>query len=113
MPTTPAAPNCWPRAPLMDTVLDATIEAHRGVLEIAGTLLFDPTDPGTEPRLIVALTAEIVDGTGTVVSKHFEFVTPTSTGEAMATGPAPTPTWHPLPEQARPAAAIRALPAPG
>ena len=75
----------------MDTVLDATIESHRGVLE-AGTMLFDPTDPGTEPRLIVALTAEIVDGAGTVVSKHFEFVTLTSTGEALPTGPAPTST---------------------
>ena len=92
-----------PGHPLMDTVLDATIESHRGVLE-AGTLLFDPTDPGTEPRLIVALNAEIVDGTGTVVSKHFEFVTLTSTGEAMTTGPAPYLDLHPLPEQARPAA---------
>lgn len=92
-----------PGHPLMDTVLDATIESHRGVLE-SGTLLFDPTDPGTEPRLIVALTAEIVDGTGTVVSKHFEFVTLTSTGEALPTGPAPYLDLHPLPEQARPAA---------
>ena len=40
-PTTPAAPNFSPGHPLMDTVLDATIESHRGVLE-AGTLLFDP-----------------------------------------------------------------------
>lgn len=92
-----------PGHPLMDTVLDATIESHRGVLE-AGTMLFDPTDPGTEPRLIVALTAEIVDGAGTVVSKHFEFVTLTSTGEALPTGPAPYLDLHPLPEQARPAA---------
>ena len=88
-----------PGHPLMDTVLDATIESHRGVLE-AGTLLFDPTDPGTEPRLIVAMTAEIVDGTGTVVSKHFEFVTLTPSGEAATTGPAPYLDLHPLPEQA-------------
>lgn len=39
-----------PGHPLLDTVLDATVEAHRSALE-AGTLLFDPTDPGTEPRL--------------------------------------------------------------
>ena len=88
-----------PGHPLMDTVLDATIETHRGVLE-AGTLLFDPTDAGTDPRLIVALTAEIVDGTGTVVSKHFEFVTLTPTGETTTTGPAPYLDLHPLPEQA-------------
>ena len=87
----------------MDTVLDATIEAHRRALE-AGTLLFDPTDPGTEPRLIVALTAEIVDGTGAVVSKRFEFVTLTSTVGAAVIGPAPYLDLQPLPEHARPAA---------
>lgn len=92
-----------PGHPLMDTVLDATIETHRRALE-SGTLLFDPTDPGTEPRLIVALTAEIVDGTGTVVSKRFEFVTLTPTGGAMLTGPAPYLDLQPLPADARPAA---------
>jgi len=92
-----------PGHPLMDTVLDVTIEGHRRALE-AGTLLFDPTDPGTEPHLIVALTAEIVDGTGAAVSKRFEFVTLTPAGGAMITGPAPYLDLHPLPESARPAA---------
>ena len=92
-----------PGHPLMDTVLDVTIEAHRRALE-AGTLLFDPTDPGAEPRLIVALTAEIVDGTGAVVSKRFEFVTLSSAGGTMVTGPAPYLDLHPLPDQARAAA---------
>ncbi|MFA7510400.1 MULTISPECIES: helicase-related protein [Mycolicibacterium] len=92
-----------PGHPLMDTVLDATIESHRNALE-SGTLLFDPTDPGTEPRLIVALTAEIVDGTGTVVSKRFEFVTLAGTGGAMLAGAAPYLDLQPLPAQARPAA---------
>ena len=92
-----------PGHPLMDTVLDATIEMHRRALD-TGTLLFDPTDPGTDPRLIVALTAEIVDGTGAVVSKRFEFVTLTPTGGAMMTGPAPYLDLQPLPEEARPAA---------
>jgi superfamily II DNA or RNA helicase len=94
-----------PGHPLMDTVLDATIEAHRRALE-TGTLLFDPTDPGTEPRLVVALTVEIVDGAGAVVSKRFEFVTLTPSGGAMVTGPAPYLDLHPLPENARPAAEV-------
>jgi superfamily II DNA or RNA helicase len=92
-----------PGHPLMDTVLDATLEAHRRALE-TGTLLFDPTDPGIEPRLIVALTAEIVDGTGAAVSKRFEFVTLSPTGGAMFTGPAPYLDLHPLPESALSAA---------
>lgn len=93
-----------PGHPLIDTVLDVTIETHRQALE-AGTLLFDPTDPGTEPRLIVALTAEIVDGTGAVVSKRFEFVTLTPTGGAAVIGPAPYLDLQSLPENARSAAA--------
>jgi hypothetical protein len=88
---------------LLDTELVATYDDQRRALE-TGTLLFDPTDPGTEPRLIVAMTVEIVDGTGAVVSKRFEFVTLTPSSGAMVTGPAPYLDLHPLPENARPAA---------
>ncbi|MEV6098674.1 helicase-related protein [Nocardia sp. NPDC051981] len=90
-----------PGHPLLDTVLDATVEAHRAALE-AGTLLFDPSDPGTEPRLIVALTGEILDGTGQVVSKRFEFITLTPTGGAAVSGPAPYLDLQPLADDARP-----------
>jgi superfamily II DNA or RNA helicase len=89
-----------PGHPLMDTVLDATIEAHRGALE-SGALLFDPTDAGPDPRLTVALIAEIVDGTGTVVSKRFEFVNLTPTGGATVSGPAPYLDLQSLPDYAR------------
>lgn len=89
-----------PGHPLLDTVLDATIEAHRSALE-AGTLLFDPTDPGTEPRLIVALTGEVLDGTGQVVSKRFEFITLTPSGGAAVSGPAPYLDLQPLPDDVR------------
>jgi hypothetical protein len=54
--------------------------------------------------LIVALRAEIVDGTGTVVSKRFEFVTLTPTGGAAVIGPAPYLDLRPLPDTARRAA---------
>lgn len=96
-----------PGHPLLDTVLDATIEAHRAALE-RGALLFDPDDIGTTPRLVVALTGEIVDGTGRVVSKQFAFVTLTPDGQASAAGPAPYLDAEPLPEHAR-AAAKKAL----
>ena len=88
-----------PGHPLVDTVLDATIEAHRDVLE-RGALLLDPHDASTTPRLVVALTGEVVDGTGRVVSKRFAFVTLTPDGEASTAGPAPYLDAEPLPEAA-------------
>lgn len=87
----------------MDTVVDATVEAHRSALE-RGALLFDPHDPGTVPRLVVALTGEVVDGTGRVVSRRFVFVTLSPDGEASTAGPAPYLDAEPLPEHARSAA---------
>jgi superfamily II DNA or RNA helicase len=92
-----------PGHPLMDTVLDATIEAHRSALE-SGVVLFDPADPGIEARLIVALTAEVIDGTDTVVSKRFEFITLTPSGGAAVSGPAPYLDLQPLPDFAQAAA---------
>lgn len=92
-----------PGHPLMDTVVDATVEAHRSALE-RGALLFDPHDPGTVPRLVVALTGEVVDGTGRVVSRRFVFVTLSPDGEASTAGPAPYLDAEPLPEHARSAA---------
>ena len=41
-------------------------------------MLFDPTDPGTVPSVIVAMTGEIVDGHGITVSKRFAFVSVTA-----------------------------------
>ncbi|GAA1399265.1 helicase-related protein [Pseudonocardia kongjuensis] len=88
-----------PGHPLMDTVLDATVEAHRSALD-RGAVLFDPHDLGTVPRLVVALTGEIVDGTGRVVSKRFAFVTLTPDGRASTAGPAPYLDAEPLPARA-------------
>lgn len=86
-----------PGHPLMDTVLDATIEAHRIALE-HGAVLLDTQDLGTTPRVVVALTGEVVDGTGRVVSKRFAFVTLTPDGAAAPSGPAPYLDAEPLPE---------------
>ncbi|KAA1431311.1 helicase-related protein [Mycolicibacter arupensis] len=88
-----------PGHPLLDTVLDATLEEHRGALE-SGVVLFDPSDPSSEARLVVALTAEIIDGAGTTVSKRFEFVSLTPTGGAAVSGPAPYLDLQPLPTDA-------------
>lgn len=84
-----------PGHPLMDTVLDATVEQLRGVLD-RGAVLVDHTDPGTDPRLVVALMTEVADGTGAVVSKRFAFVTLTEDGVATDAGPAPYLDAEPL-----------------
>ena len=61
---TPAAPNCLaPGHPLLDTVLDATIETTNSARSRGTSCSTKPTQ-ATEPRLVVAMTAEIVDGTG-------------------------------------------------
>ena len=87
-----------PGHPLLDTVLDATLEQHHDALT-RGAVLVDSTDPGTTPRLVVALTTEIVDGLGTTVSKRFAFVTLTPDGTAQWGGPAPYLDAEPLPTE--------------
>ncbi|WP_024794483.1 helicase-related protein [Tomitella biformata] len=89
-----------PGHPLIDTVLDTTLENHRGTLE-AGSMLFAPNDSSAQPRLIVALTGEITDGTGTAVSKQFAFVSLTPDGTATDSGPAPYLDTEPLPASAK------------
>ncbi|RPK49465.1 RNA polymerase-associated protein RapA [Streptomyces sp. ADI91-18] len=79
-----------PGHPLMDAVVDATIERHAGVLK-AGSVLIDRADSGQEPRLLVALTQEITNGhpQSKVISKRFDFVELTPDGGAIPAGPAP------------------------
>ncbi|WP_328789787.1 helicase-related protein [Streptomyces sp. NBC_00273] len=79
-----------PGHPLMDAVVDATVERHASVLK-AGSVLIDRADSGQEPRLLVALTQEITNGhpQPKVISKRFDFVELTSDGQAIPAGPAP------------------------
>ncbi|MBD0020318.1 helicase-related protein [Gordonia sp. (in: high G+C Gram-positive bacteria)] len=66
-----------PGHPLLDTLLDVTVERGQRALN-DGAVLFDPTDPGTTPSVIVAMTGDIVDGHGITVSKRFSFVSVTT-----------------------------------
>jgi superfamily II DNA or RNA helicase len=95
-----------PGHPLMDAVVDATVERHAAVLK-AGSVLIDRADPGQTPRLLVALTQEITDGhpRSRVVSKRFDFVELTSDGSATPAGPAPYLDYDPpAKEEANPVA---------
>jgi superfamily II DNA or RNA helicase len=77
-----------PGHPLLDTVIDLTLDNHQEALT-RGTVLIDDTDLADIPRLVVALFSEIVDGTGQTVSKRFSFVALTPDGHAHPAGPAP------------------------
>ncbi len=84
-----------PGHPLMDAVVDLTIERHRSALE-TGAILVDPSDFGETPHLLVALSTEISDGTGAVVSKRFSFVSMSPDGSVESAGPAPYLDSEPL-----------------
>lgn len=84
-----------PGHPLMDAVVDLTIERHRAALE-HGAILVDPSDFGDTPHLLVALSTEVVDGTGAVVSKRFSFVSMGPDGSVESAGPAPYLDSEPL-----------------
>ncbi len=50
-----------PGHPLLDAVLDLTLERHRDLLRL-GTILVDDRDPGTAPRVLFTLEHAIQDG---------------------------------------------------
>lgn len=96
VPGSPRADLLTPSHPLLDVVVDLTIERHRSTLK-QGTVLVDRDDPGEAPRLLVALTQAINDGHSPPrsVSKRFEFVEITPDGAARAAGPAPYLDYEP------------------
>ncbi|MBC9002966.1 helicase-related protein [Micromonospora aurantiaca (nom. illeg.)] len=86
----PRADLLAPGHPLLDAVVEATIDRHGDLLR-RGAVLVDERDPNDQPRLLVALTQQIVDGhTPPVpVSERFEFVELVPDGTARSAGPAP------------------------
>ncbi|MBM7367770.1 helicase-related protein [Gordonia hydrophobica] len=88
-----------PGHPLLDALIDEVLERNGATLS-TGAVMLDPSDPGTAPRAIVALTTEIVDGAGTVVSKRFSFVSVAADGTVADAGPAPHLDLQPLPDDA-------------
>jgi superfamily II DNA or RNA helicase len=97
---TPRADLLAPGHPLLDAVVEATLEAHGGVLG-RGAVLVDLRDAGTVPHLLVALDEEIANGLGDVVGRRFAFVTIGPDGGAALAGPAPYLDAEPLPEHQR------------
>jgi superfamily II DNA or RNA helicase len=100
----PRAELLAPGHPLLDAVTDLIIERDGSLLK-QGTMLADRHDPGTEPRLLVAVTHEITDGhdPARTVSKKFGFAEVDS-HQVHAAGEARYLDYEPLDDPERTAA---------
>jgi superfamily II DNA or RNA helicase len=97
----PLARLISPGHPLLDAVVDLTIERHHANLK-HGAVLVDPNDSGETPRLLVALIEEITNGRKPplTVSKRFDFVELQPNNQTRYAGPAPYLDYEPLAEDA-------------
>ena len=80
-----------PMHPLMHSVLDLTLQAHRGKLK-QGAVLVDPADDGNEPRLIIMLehsVRETAEQAKSIASRRLQFVAIDRACQASYAGWAP------------------------
>ena len=98
-PTEAAASLLHPAHPLMQSVVDLTIEQHRTKLK-QGAVLLDPSDEGIEPKLMLMLDHTVQEGgeSGLVVSRRLQFVTIDKSGRIENAGWAPHLDLTPLDE---------------
>jgi superfamily II DNA or RNA helicase len=97
-----AADLLAPGHPLMDATVEATIARCAPAVE-RGTVLVDRLDVSEDPRLLVALRQDIVDGNEPPrpVLKRFEFAELYEWAEARQAGPAPYLDYQPLKDDER------------
>jgi superfamily II DNA or RNA helicase len=88
-----------PAHPLMQSVVDLTIEQHRSKLK-QGSVLLNPNDEGVEPKLMLMLDHSVKEGgeSGLVVSRRLQFVTIDQAGRIENAGWAPHLDLTPLDE---------------
>lgn len=91
----PPAALIAPGHPLLDAVIDLTLEKHRDLLR-EGTVLVDPNDTGREPRLLLCLESAISEGGAAdgsaqprTVSRRLQFVEMNATDGTRPAGYAP------------------------
>ncbi|MFP5504140.1 MAG: protein NO VEIN domain-containing protein, partial [Candidatus Sericytochromatia bacterium] len=82
-----------PGHPLMQAMLDLMLERHRQTLK-KGAILLDPTDLGTEPRMLFMLEHRIQDEASRAeapvdVSRELHFVALSPDGAVQSAGPGP------------------------
>jgi len=96
----PDADFICPGHPLLDTVINLTLEKHKAMLR-SGAVLVDPTDPGNSPRALFFLEQDIRDartakgGDQRVISRDVHFVEFSEDGNARAGGSAPYLDYRP------------------
>lgn len=99
----PQAAFVCPGQPLLDAVIDLTLERHRDLLR-RGTILVDDRDPGTTPRVLFYLEHSIQDASVTrsgdrrVISKRMLYVEIDATGNTRHLQYAPYLDYRPLRE---------------
>ena len=99
----PDADLVVPGHPLLDALVDLTLEHHRHHIS-EGALLADDADEGAVPRVMVMLEHEVADARParsephTVVSRRFEFVEISQQGEVSAAPHARYLDYRPLDE---------------
>ena len=102
-PGRPPAAFVRPGHPLLDAVIDATLERHRDLLR-RGAVLVDERDPGTAPRVLFSIEHALQDGGMTraggrrVVSKRMLYVEIDAAGASRHLHYAPYLDYRPLAE---------------
>jgi len=97
----PLAAFVCPGHPLLDAIIDLTLERNRDLLK-RGTLLVDERDEGTEPRVIFYLEHAIQDaslnrdGSRRVVSQHMLYIDMAASGVVSHLHYAPYLDYRPL-----------------
>src|SRR5262249_2323952 len=100
-PGQPLAAFVCPGHPLLDAVIDLTLERHRDLLR-RGTILVDDKDPGLTPRVLFYLEHAIQDagfarsGERRVISKRVLYVEVDANGSARHVSYAPYLDYRPL-----------------
>jgi hypothetical protein len=111
----PLAAFVCPGHPLLDAVLDLTLERHRNLLK-RGTVLVDESDPGTSPRALFFLEHAIQDastlpsGERRTISRRTLYVEMNAAGETRHIHYAPYLDYRPLNPDEPGIAAILARP---
>ncbi|MER3487767.1 MAG: RNA helicase, partial [Chloroflexota bacterium] len=100
-PGQPLAAFVCPGHPLLDAVIDLTLERHRDLLR-RGTVLVDERDPGEEPRVLFYLEHAIQDASTTltgerrVISRRMLYVEIDAAGNTRDLNYAPYLDYRPL-----------------
>jgi len=90
-----------PGHPLLESVIDLLLDTHRQMLQ-SGSVLLDPIDSGTLPRVMFLLEQDIQDASGLdggrkrLVSRQVHFVEISESGQIRLGGSAPYLDYRPL-----------------